>query len=143
MMGQTDGTSGDGPAGLLSDVVAGFGRLLRGELALASAEAKRSLGDAASALAKLMIGAILGITALNVLAGTAVAALVAAGLSPVWSSLVVGIGLLLVTFVLVRIALAELKPANLAPKRMMANLRHDAEILKSMVISDATSNNRP
>lgn len=143
MTDQTDRTSGDSPAGLLSDVVAGFGRLLRGELALARAEAKRSLGDATSAIAKLVVAAILGITALNVLAGAAIAALVAAGLSPIWASLSIGVGLLLVVFVIVQIALTQLKPSNLAPKRMMANLRHDAETLKSMVISDATSNNRP
>jgi len=142
MTGQNDSTSGESPVGLLSDVVAGFGRLLRGELALARAEAKRSFGAVTSALVKLMIAAILGITALNVLSGAAIAALVAAGLSPPWASVAIGAALLLAVFGLVRTALAELTPANLAPKRMMDNLRHDAEILKSMVISDATSNNR-
>jgi Putative Actinobacterial Holin-X, holin superfamily III len=67
---------------------------------------------------------------------------VAAGLVPVWASVAVGAGLLLLAFALLQIGLAQLKPSNLAPKRMMANLRHDAETLKSMVIPDATSNNR-
>ncbi len=128
---------------LMGDVVAGFARLVRGEFALASAEAKRSLGDASAALAKLVIAAILGITAVNVLSGAAVAGLVLAGLAPIWASLAVGAALLLAAYIFVRVGLAHLKPANLAPKRMMANLRQDAQTLKSLVIPDATSNNRP
>lgn len=139
MTDHPDGTGRETPASLLGDVVSGFARLIRGELALARAEAKRSLGDATSALGKLVIAAILGITALNVLAGAAVAGLVASGMSTVWASAAVGAGLLLVAFVIVQIGLAQLKPSNLTPKRMMANLHHDAETLKSMVIPDATS----
>lgn len=136
-------TTGESPVSLLGDVVTGFARLLRGELALARAEAKRSLGDAVSGVGKLAIAAILAVTALNVLAGAAVAALVAAGLAPIWASVLVGVGLLLLAFAIVQIASAQLKPSNLAPKRVMANLRHDTETLKSMVIADATSNNHP
>lgn len=143
MTDRSDRTASDSSADLLSDVVSGVARLIRGELALARAEAKRSLGDATSALAKLVIAAILGITALNVLSDAAVAGLVALGLSPLWASVAVGVGLLLLAFALMQIGSAQLKPSNLAPKRMMANLRQDAETLKTMVISDATSNNSP
>ncbi len=143
MTDRSDRTARDSSADLLSDVVSGVARLVRGELALARAEAKRSIGDATSALTKLVIAAILGITALNVLSGAAVAGLVALGLSPLWASVAVGAGLLLLAFALMQIGSAQLKPANLAPKRMMANLRQDAETLKTMVISDATSNNSP
>lgn len=136
-------TTGESPVDLLGDVVSGVARLVRGELALARAEAKRSLGDAASAVGKLVIAAILAITALNVLAAAAVAGLVAVGLAPVWANVAVGAGLLLVAFAIVQIGLAQMKPSNLAPKRTIANLRHDAETLKSMVIADATSNSRP
>lgn len=139
MTAQHDRSTGESPVGLLGEVVAGFARLVRGEFALARAEAKRSLGDAGSALGKLAVAAILAITALNVLSGAVVAGLVALGWAPVWANLAVGGGLLLVAFILVQIGLAQLKPSNLAPKRMMANLRHDAETLKSMVISDATT----
>lgn len=141
MMHQTDGPGADAPAGLLGDVVSGFARLLRGELALARAEAKRSLGEASSALAKLAVAAMLGITAVNVLAGAAVAGLVALGLAPIWANVLVGAGLLLVAYVLVQSGLPQLKPANLAPRRMMANLRQDAETFTSKVTPDATSRN--
>lgn len=130
----------DGTVTLLGDVVSGLGRLVRGELALARAEVKRSLGDAASAIGKLVVAAILGITALNVLAGAAIAGLVVAGMTPLWASVAVGAGLLLLVFVIVQLGLAQLEPSNLSPKRTMANLRHDAETLKSMVVADATSN---
>lgn len=143
MTDQPHRTASESPGGLLGDVVSGFARLIRGELALARAEAKRSLNDATAGLGKLVIAAILGITALNVLAGAAVAVLVAIGLAPVWASVLVGVALLLLAYAIIQIGLAQLKPSNLAPKRVMANLRHDAETLKSMVIADATSNNRP
>lgn len=134
--------SDNAPASLLADVVSGMARLVRGELALARAEAKRSLKDASSAIAKLVIAAIAGITACNVLAGAAVAALVGAGWSPALASVAVGAALLLLAYILVQFALSQLKPSNLAPKRMMANLRQDAETLKSMVVTDATSNSQ-
>ena len=140
---EPDSAHRESAANLLGDVASGFGRLIRGELALARAEAKRSLSDATSAVGKLVVAAILGGVALNVLAGAAVVGLVAAGLTPVWASVAVGVGILLVAFVLVQLALSQLKPANLAPNRSMANLRQDAETFKSMVIPDATARQHP
>lgn len=139
MTDQPDGSAGQATAGLLGDIVSGFARLVRGELALARAEAKRSIGEATSAMAKIVIAVILGITAVNVLAGAAVAGLVALGMAPIWASVLVGGGLLLSAYVMVQIALPQLTPANLAPKRTLANLRHDAETLKSMGTPDETS----
>ena len=128
---------------LLGDVVFGITRLVKGELNLARAEAQRSLHDAALALAKLGIAAVFGIVALNLLAAAAVAALVAAGWSVVWASLTVGLGLLVAAFAIIRATLPLLAAANLAPKRSLANLRQDAEILKSMVTPHARSDLRP
>lgn len=142
MTGNPNRTPGESPVDLMGDIVSGFARLVRGEFALASAEAKRSLGDATSALGKLCVAAVLGIAATNLFASAGVAGLVAAGLAPPWANLAVGAILLLIVYVLVQVGMAQLKPANLAPKRMMANLRQDAKTLKSMVISDATSINR-
>lgn len=139
MTERRDSTAGESPVDLLGDVVSGFARLISGEFALARAEAKRSLGDAGSALGKLALATILAVVALNLLSGAAVAGLVALRLSPVLANLAVGVSFLLLALGLARLALAQLKPSNLAPKRMMANLRSDAETLKSMVISDATT----
>ena len=138
MTERPDGSDRETPADLLGDVVSGFARLVRGEFALARAEVKRSLGDATSAVGKLVIAAIFGVTAVNVLAAAAVAGLVMLGLAPIWASVLVGCGLLLLAFALVQIALPHLKPSNLTPKRTMANLRQDAETLTSMGNPDAT-----
>ena len=127
------------PAGLLADVVSGFASLVRGELALARAEAKRSLADLTAALVKLVVAVIFGITGLNVLSGAAIAGLVGLGLTPLWASVAVGAGLLVLAFGLGQIAKTQLAPSNFAPKRIMATLRHDAETLRSMVVPDATS----
>lgn len=130
--------SSENPASLLGDVVAGLGRLVKGEIALAKAEAKRSVQDATSAIVKLVIAAILAITALNVLAGAAVAGVVELGLSPFWASLLVGVVLLLIAGGVLQYALHLLKPSNLAPRRSFDNLRRDAETLKTMGEPGAT-----
>ena len=104
---------------------------------------QRSLHDAALALAKLGIAAVFGIVALNLLAAAAVAALVAAGWPVIWASLTVGLGLLVAAFAIIRATLPLLAAANLAPKSSLANLRQDAEILKSMVTPHARSDLRP
>lgn len=95
-----DPNSEDAPlAGLFAEVIAGVARLVRGEVALAKAEMQLTLRQTARAAAQIALAAILALVGLNVLAGAAVAALVAAGLAPVWSALVVGL-----TFVLVALA---------------------------------------
>lgn len=142
MTDRTNGTIGESPVGLLGNVVSGFARLVQGEFALARAEAKRSLDDAISALGKLVFAAIFGVVAMNVLAGAAVAGLVEAGLAPLWASVIVGVALLVLAYVLGKIGLGQLSPSNLAPKHIMKNLSEDAQTLKSMVKSDDTSNNR-
>jgi Putative Actinobacterial Holin-X, holin superfamily III len=124
---------------LVADLLSGLSRLVRGEIALARAEATRSLKDAAGALIAAVIAAILGITALNVLAGAAVAGLVSLGLSTVWASFAVGAVLLAVTIGLLLFARQRLSPENLAPTRSMTNLRRDAETLKAMVTPGATA----
>jgi hypothetical protein len=133
---------GDNPAGLITDVLAGLSRLVQGEIALAKAEVARSLQDIVRAMLRLLIAAILGITALNVLAGAAIAALVGAGLSPLWASIAVGGVLLLVAGGLVQAGLSLLKATNLAPQRSMNSLRRDVETLKSMVTPNGPTNLR-
>ena len=133
----------DQPAGetamdLLGEVALGVTQLLKGEFALIRAEAQRSMRDATSAIVILAAAGVLGIVALNLLAAAAVAALVAAGLSLVWANIAVGAVLLLAAIAIIKHALTLLSPSNLAPKRSFANLRQDAEILKSMVTPNAT-----
>lgn len=83
-------------AGLFADVIEGVSRLVRGEIALAKAEAHLALQRAARAAAQIAVAGVLALVGLNALAGAAVAGLVALGLAPGWSGLVVGTVLLLV-----------------------------------------------
>lgn len=142
MTEQPHKAGGETSAGLVGDVLIGFSRLVQGEIALARAEAERGLRDITKAVAFVVVAAILAITALNVLSGAAIAGLVALGLTPVWATLAVGIGLAVLAYALLQYALTLMKPSNLAPKRSFANLRRDADALKSMVTPHATSNSQ-
>lgn len=121
--------SGPLPAAALAAVIAALARLAGNEIALLKAEAARAASDARSALAMFAVAAVLGLVALNVLAGAAVEALVLAGLHPVWAMLAVGAGLLLVTLVCALTARKRLRPENLSPWRSSRSLRRDLAAL--------------
>ncbi len=139
MAGHDDATGRSSPATLITDVLSGLSRLVQGEIALAKAEATRSLQDVLGAAVRLVIAAVLGMVALNVLAGATIAALVAAGMTPLSASLVVGGGLLLVAGGIAQVARNMLRGANLAGRRSMNNLRRDVDTFKSMVATDGST----
>jgi Putative Actinobacterial Holin-X, holin superfamily III len=134
---------GDTASTLFGDVVVGIARLVKGEFALMRAEAQRSLQNATGAIVTLAVAAALAIVAFNLLATAAVTGLVAAGLASHLAGMAVGGALLIAALVVFRRAMARLAPASLMPERSFANLRQDAEILKSMVSPHATSDLRP
>lgn len=120
-----------GSLALLSEVVAGLGRLVSGELRLARAEAAESLQQAGAGLAKIAIAVVLGLVGLNVLAGAAVAALAAAGLGPAWAAVLVGLALCLLAVGLAMSGRAALRLRGFLPDRTLRNLRRDAEALRA------------
>ena len=130
-------SGGESPASLLGDVFQGFTRLITGEIALARAEAERSLRDAAKAIGLFAVAAIIAIAALNVLSGAAVAGVVRLGLPPHWAAVVVGAALFAAAAGLAYYAKRLLQPVNPGPGRSYENLRRDAETLKSMVTPSA------
>lgn len=111
---------------LLSDVAAGVGRLVQGELRLARVEAAEGLKTAGAGLVKIGVAAIVGLVGLNVLAGAAVAALAATGLGPAWSALLVGVVLCLVALGLALAGRAALRLRGIWPDRALRGLRRDA-----------------
>ncbi|HLQ18062.1 MAG TPA: phage holin family protein [Tabrizicola sp.] len=125
------GRENEGTTTLLNDVVAGLGRLLRGELMLAKAEATEGLKSAAAGLVKIGIAAIVALVGLNVLAGAAVAALAATGLGPAWAAVIVGVALLVVALVLALSGRAALTLRGLWPDRATRGLRRDAEAVRA------------
>jgi len=125
--------SGNDTASLLSGVVAGIGKLVKGELALARAEATAHLRQAAGGLGRLAAAAVIGLVGLQYLAGAAVAGLMAAGLGPVWSPLIAGLVLCAVAAALGYAGRATLVPGEAVPRRSLRNLRRDAAALKTAI----------
>ncbi|MDX5351171.1 MAG: phage holin family protein [Paracoccaceae bacterium] len=123
----------EGTATLVSEVVVGLGRLVRGELMLARAEAAEGLRTAAGGLVKIGLAAIFGLVGLNVLAGAAVAGLAAAGLGPTAAALIVGVILCGLALVLALVGRAALRLRGLWPDRALRGLRRDAEAVRAAV----------
>ncbi|WP_103257698.1 phage holin family protein [Tabrizicola aquatica] len=120
----------EGTASLLSEVASGLGRLVKGELMLAKAEAVEGAKAAVGGLIKIAVAAILALVGLNVLAGAAVAALAEAGLGPAWSAVIVGLVLVGVAVGLALAGKAALRPQGLWPDRAVRGLRRDAEAVR-------------
>lgn len=131
-----DARPGADTASLLSGVVAGIGRLVKGEIALARAEVTEGLRRAAGGLGRIVVAAVIGLVGLHALAGAAVAALVAAGLGPVWSPLIVGLVLCAIAGVLAYVGRAALAPSGVVPRRSLRNLGRDAAAVKAAATAE-------
>jgi Putative Actinobacterial Holin-X, holin superfamily III len=131
MMPDHDSDHRDSPASLVSDAVAGFGRLVEGELRLARAEVRQAVKDAQRGLVRLAVAAVLAVAGLNVLAAAAVAGLVAAGLGAAAAGLIVALATLAIAVVLVLSARSSLDPARFWPRRALHGLRRDAKAVSS------------
>lgn len=116
---------------LLADVVAGLGRLVRGELMLAKAEATEGLKIAAGGLIKIAAAAIIALVGLNVLAGAAVAAIAATGLGPAGAAVIVGVALCALALILLLAGRAAISLKGLWPDRATRGLRRDAEAVRT------------
>ncbi len=132
-------TAGQGLGAMMADVLAGVTRLVQGELALARAEAAERLNAVRRSVIHIVIAAVLGITAINVLAGAAVAAAVTLGLPPIWAAVVVGGTILLLALGIAQQAARLLREAGALPKRSVASVKRDVETLQTMVRRDATT----
>lgn len=124
-------TETGGTSALLTEVVSGLGRLVRGELMLARAEAAEGVKAAGGGLVKIAVAAILALVGLNVLAGAAVSALAASGMGPAWAALIVGALLLGLALVLTLLGRAALRLRGLWPNRALRGLRRDADAVRA------------
>ena len=121
----------EGTRALLSEVVSGMSRLVRGEIKLAKAEATEGVKHALGGIVKIAIAAVLALVGLNVLAGAAVAALAATGMGPAWASLIVGVAICILALVLVLAGKAALTLRGLWPDRAMRGVRRDVEAVQA------------
>lgn len=128
-----------GRGALIADVLAGISRLVQGEMALARAEAAERLSDLRRSVVQIAVAAILGITAINVLAGAAVAVAVLLGLPPLWATLLVGAVLLLLAFGFAQHAASLMRDAGKAPVRSADSVKRDLEVIQTMVRRDAVT----
>ncbi|WP_375551919.1 phage holin family protein [Rhodophyticola porphyridii] len=118
---------------LISSVLLHLSRLIRKEFELAKAEMSEKVNRAAFAIGLLVIGAILFLSALNVLAGAAVAGLVELGLTPGWAALAVAGVVLLIAAVLAARGISILKTTRFAPTETVETISNDFATLKESI----------
>lgn len=107
-----------------------FSTLVQDEITLAKAEARQSANRAAFGLALIAVAAILALTALDILAAAAVAAMVENGVQPGWAALIVGGASLVVAIALALHGRTRLRADALAPDRTARNIRADFETIR-------------
>ncbi|MCK8463181.1 phage holin family protein [Aliiroseovarius sp. S1339] len=115
---------------LITDILRHSSGLIQKEIRLAKAEMGENISRAGAAIGLLVGAAILAMIALNLIAGTLVAALTAAGVSVVWATLIVASFFAVIALIMVLKAQSDLKMASRAPSRTAARIRRDANTLK-------------
>lgn len=123
---------------VLSDILSSLTGLFRGEIALAKTELANNLRAAMKGVVFLLVALALGVAALGVLTSALIAALIAAGLTPLWANLIVGLVFLVAAAIFASMGVKMVQPSNLKPRRSMENIQRDAETLKDVVKNDAT-----
>jgi hypothetical protein len=118
---------------LVGDLIGNVSELFRKEIQLLRAELNEKSTQAMVAIGSIAAGLVVALTALNVLAAALVVALERAGIPATWSALIVGGGLAIIAFFLVRGGMAALKASSLAPDRTARALSRDAAMAKEQL----------
>jgi xanthine/uracil permease len=122
MMMQTDDRS---LKELLSDLTNSLTTLVRKEIQLARAETSEKVTQSMVAVGAIAAGGILALSALIVLAEM--------GVPPALASLIVGLVVAVIAYVLIHKGTNDLKATNLAPSRTIDSLSRDAQVVKEQV----------
>jgi MFS family permease len=115
---------------LVGDLVSQVTDLYRKEIHLLKAEMSEKTTMAMAAVGMIAVAAVLGIVALNLLAGALVAWLVAMGMHQGWALLAVGVVLGVIALILVNRGKASLKASSFTPERTVRATTRDAELVK-------------
>jgi Putative Actinobacterial Holin-X, holin superfamily III len=118
---------------LVGDLVGHVTELFRKEIQLLRAELNEKSNQAIAAIGSIAAGLVVTLTALNVLAAALVVALERTGIPGAWSALIVGGGLAIIAFFLVRGGIAALKASSLAPDRTARALSRDAALAREQM----------
>jgi hypothetical protein len=128
-----DGTSPSREARGLTDLIAQLGGdlavLVRKESELVRAEVSEKLNAAGKAVADVAAGGLLLVAALLVLLQALVLAL-SKLMDPIWASLLVGLVVAGVGYMLVRTGMKAISLDGLKPDRTARQLKKDAELMK-------------
>jgi hypothetical protein len=117
---------------LISALTGDLANLVRKESELVRTEVSEKIAQTGKAASQMSIGAALLLGAFLVLLQALVIAL-SKVMDPLWASLVVGVGVGLVGFTLVKGGADKIKPAELAPDRTARQLQKDAQMVKEQV----------
>jgi len=115
---------------LLADLGTSTTTLFRKEIQLARAETSEKIQQVAVALGSIAGGAILALAALLVLLQAVVIGLTEAGIPAGWASLIVGVVVAGIGYVMIHKGTHDLKAGNLAPDRTVNALKRDAQVVK-------------
>lgn len=118
---------------LLLSLVKQLASLMRGEVTLARAEIGRNLSRARTGLILVLAGAVVALSALDVLLSALLGWLAQSGVSVVTAALLVGGGLLFAAVVLFAIGSARLTAQALTPSTTLTQVKADIETLKEAV----------
>lgn len=128
-----------GIAALIGRIAGLVARILCGEAALAQADLRRGLGDAARGAAFVAGAAMIGLLGAGALVAAGILGLIALGLPPWGAALAGAVILILAAMGVLQVGLRLLDPRNLAPRRSLESLRRDADLFRQMVKPDGTS----
>ncbi|MGQ4273357.1 phage holin family protein [Terrihabitans sp. B22-R8] len=116
--------------GLVADLFGQSSTLFRKEVELAKAELSEKVTQGFIGIGMLIGAAVLFISALNVLLAAAVTGLTEAGLAPWLASIIVGVAVAVVGYILLNRGTAALQTSNLVPRKTADQLAQDAALLK-------------
>lgn len=115
---------------MMNDILTNVSSLVRNEADLARTEIAEDIKKAGASFGTMALALLLAITGLNVLATSLVALVIWAGLSPLWATIIVGVGLLLIALILFYSAKSALHQMGFVPTRAAQNLKRDAATIK-------------
>jgi hypothetical protein len=117
---------------LVSALTGDLANLVRKESELVRTEVSEKLSQTGKAAGKLAIGGVLLLGALMVLLQALVIAL-SKVMDPLLASIIVGVAVGLAGYLLVKAAMAAMKPSELTPDRSARQLHKDAQLVKEQV----------
>lgn len=115
---------------LLTDLTESIATLFRKEIQLARAETSEKMTQVGVAIGSIAGGAILALAALIVLLQALVIGITEAGVPAGWASLIVGVVVAIIAYVLIHKGTNDLKASSLAPNRTVDSLKRDAQVAK-------------